>query len=554
MVETKSRLIGRYSDAVTGLQKYMHQARAAAGLSENDVLEVAVFGHGGRDTWGGLAVAEAMAGDEALCATTCVHVCTCSWSNDTWEKGMQDYIQHLEKLENPTVIKKNSLQLHFLKFHQEHHLFLDRMQSELKGKHLIVQCEQGVDFFVEPVTSEWLQDNYEDHAVHEACMQFVESSGALMLLLQTNSDLDLPRGIDGDELAEHIFGPGGMQTGAFEQRIVFEATEPASATAALTENTNLQAKDTESTQLTLIKLATDIGRAEDTKLAFKQYLGLDLSTEATQKVVRSLSLYAGFLAYTSEHKPHTELPVAGILELVASLAAGKGGSRLPWRLESGKPPPTPLWLLARLLVPAEMHGAHLRVLSQFRAASLQSAQTTGEYLCKWMTARAHHRKRRNVVDKESRCARDFWRQLDLAKEVAENVKAKHEEFDLWSSQNGKSVVLERTLRGMEESMRKSEVIGEIRDKNQSNARECQSGFELSPLWLILTASHIMVLDFACRLLESPDGVQKEYDYIASGLPDRNEVKLSAPDKKAQAIRDILAECFSKAWTSNASGS
>ena len=52
----------------------------------------------------------------------------------------------------------------------------------------------------------------------------------------------------------------------------------------------------------------------------------------------------------------------------------------------------------------------------------------------------------------------------------------------------------------------------------------------------------MVLDFTCRLLESPLGIENEYRQLASGLqplPLEVKEKLGKPDKYENLFRDAL---------------
>ena len=66
MVDPTTRCVGGYGDIVVALRTNMHKARVSASLSLNERLEVAVFGHGGRDTNCWLALVEAAALDETL--------------------------------------------------------------------------------------------------------------------------------------------------------------------------------------------------------------------------------------------------------------------------------------------------------------------------------------------------------------------------------------------------------------------------------------------------------------------------------------------------------
>ena len=175
MIDEASRCLGSYGDAVVALRKHMWAARALSKLADSEKLEVVVFGHGGRDTNLWLAVVEAVSRDKGLRDVVRVQVCSCSWPNDEWEHVMASYADRL-CINGPA--RKGSIKFHYMKFHEDHAKLRARIDEHLRGKHLVVQCEQGVDFFHEPVTGEWLQDNYEDNMVHMACTNYVERVAA----------------------------------------------------------------------------------------------------------------------------------------------------------------------------------------------------------------------------------------------------------------------------------------------------------------------------------------------------------------------------------------
>eukprot|EP00931_Biecheleriopsis_adriatica_P014688 TRINITY_DN11667_c1_g2_i2.p1 TRINITY_DN11667_c1_g2~~TRINITY_DN11667_c1_g2_i2.p1 ORF type:complete len:255 (-),score=29.12 TRINITY_DN11667_c1_g2_i2:324-1088(-) len=212
MVDPETQCIGGYSDVVAGLRAKMHEAFVAAALPPTQKFEVAVFGHGGRDTNCWLALVEAVALDDVLRDVVRVSAFSCSWVDDTWEPIMVQYVDHLYA---SGKVAEGSINFNVMKYHEENTVLMARIAGHVEGKHLIVQCEQGVDMFVEPVTGEWLQDNYEDHAVHNACMEHAERAQVPSLLLQTNADLDLSRGIDSETEAfglEIAFLPGSEVT------------------------------------------------------------------------------------------------------------------------------------------------------------------------------------------------------------------------------------------------------------------------------------------------------------------------------------------------------
>ena len=222
MLDKTSEIVGSYSDMVEGLQAKLRQADEERWLSSvpcsKEPLSVLAVGHGGRDSLCTLAVVEAIANDPKLRGRVQVHICTCSWSDDVWEPVLEQYLAHMEKM---GVIDKDAVQVHSMKFHREHNSICAKLREQLKHKNVVVQCEQGVDFFVEPVSNQWLQDNYEDNFVHHVCMESAQSAGIPVFVLQTNTDLDLPRGINADDINTNIFR-GVMKTNAFSQKICFE--------------------------------------------------------------------------------------------------------------------------------------------------------------------------------------------------------------------------------------------------------------------------------------------------------------------------------------------
>ena len=65
-----------------------------------------------------------------------------------------------------------------------------------------------------------MQDNYEDNFVHLVCMHATQAVGTPVYLLQTQTELDLEKGVPNKKLDDNIFGRE-LQTGAFCQRIDF---------------------------------------------------------------------------------------------------------------------------------------------------------------------------------------------------------------------------------------------------------------------------------------------------------------------------------------------
>ena len=512
MLDEKSRIGGGYGDVVTGLRARLWEARAAARLDEAQPLKVMVFGHGGRDTNCFLALVEAVARDEGLRGTVSVHPCTCSWPDDEWECIMESYVGHLR---DSGAIAPGAVEFSILKFHEDHNKLLARLAGHLKGKHIVLQCEQGVDLFVEPVTCEWLQDNYEDNVVHAVCMEHAERAGIPSLLLQTNTDLDLSRGVDGEDLMAHIFR-GKMQTGAFLQNIEFKGESLAG----------------QPPPKTVIGLAVAIGEAPNKQEAFRRYLNIDPADHVTLP-----SFYAAYIAYSAK-QTNAALPVAGVLEVIVTLV-GREGHDMPW--SSSGEVPQPQWVLARFLVPYEVEGARLRILTQFRAARMDSARSMAEYLSRWMAARNCRRLRRHNVSAGSRFTSNFWRQLVIARDVADTVKAHCPSFSLW---DGGDVLLTRALTNLGDAVKSNKSTRARWARIELLARQRQPDFELCPVWMFVQGGHKTILDFTCRLLESPRGVEEEFSAIASGLPERPATGMVDSNP---ALAELLREHLILAW-------
>ena len=118
-------------------------------------FDIAVFGHGGRDTTCCLALVEAVAGDELLRKIVKINHYSCSWTTDDWENGLARYYEHLA---STGKIDKDMVRFVIMKYHEDHNLWVERVRNHIAGVDCIVQCEQGVDMFVEPITGEWLRN------------------------------------------------------------------------------------------------------------------------------------------------------------------------------------------------------------------------------------------------------------------------------------------------------------------------------------------------------------------------------------------------------------
>jgi len=514
MTDSASVCAGSYTDAVQSLKTKLRGALVSAGLAPEEKFEVAVFGHGGRDTNLWLAIVEAVATDSELRDKVKVSVFSCSWVDDDWEWVMKCYVERL--LADGTVAE-GSISFTTMKYHEEVSVTMGRVMGHFYKTHCVVQCEQGVDMFVEPVTGEWLQDNYEDFAVNNACMAFAERSGVPSFLVQTNSDLDLSRGVDGDDVSENVFA-GQLQSGAFSIKVEWAQSDGLP----------------EAPPGTLIALAIKLGACPDKRQGFQQLLNFKVEEFASLP-----NLYAAYIAF-SGLQTNALVPVAGALEVIVALV-GQGHS-LPW--QPATPVTNPQWLVARLLEPSEAENGFVKVLSQFRAAELDTAPNFAEFLGRWMAARASHRIRRNVVEEGSRFTPGFCQQLELAKEVADGVAQECPDFILWPSDSRELFVGALTRIG--EAVREEPVFGWKKVNDAAPSMQKDFG-ELSPLWRFTSAGYLHILDFTCRMLESSAGVQAEFDEIASGLPRRPDVVKFRPDMKRAA--ELLQQMLVAEWRS-----
>jgi len=447
---------------------------------------------------------------------------------------MEGYVSHMIQHD---MVKPDSVKFTVLKFHEEHGSLLARISAQLAGKHVVVQCEQGVDFFVEPVTSEWFQDNYEDNVVHEVCMAYAEREGVMALVLQTNSGLDLPRGIDRDDLDRNIYGHQ-LETDAYQLKIEFKSgmeqcTEIDEDTISKGESNRVVVKVPDN----LINLAVTVGLDNDKKAAFRKYLNFDPADFA--KVPR---FYASYMAYSAAQS-YAPIPVAGILELISYLL--KTNHDMPWRVVD-QAAPAPQWMLACLLRQSEVPGGHLRILKEFREAGLPSVRSLSEYLSAWMYARSQKRVRRNTIDASSRFLKGFWQQLLLGKDVSEKVMSECPDFCLW--RDGRSVLqtaLEMFATSVKEDAESNPILSKEAERVSDLANKLQPEFELCCLWLFLQGAHLMILDFTCRLLGTNLSAQEEFDIIKSGLPDKPSNLTFSP--KSFALKNLLTKSLVAAW-------
>ena len=230
------------------------------------------------------------------------------------------------------------------------------MNQQLVGKHLIVQCEQGVDMFTQPI-SELLQDNFEDDVSHHVCMEYVEAEQIQSLLIQINPELDLSRGIDHDELEDSIFGEGKLQMNAFNQCMTFKSVEASAPPPTK-----------------LLDLAVKLGGVQHKSTASVNLLGFDPKHHVVLR-----NVYAGYMAFSAAESD-ASVPVAGVLEIIAELFNSRV-CNMPWSFTAEPPSQLrPMWMLARFLTQWQDHVCSSRVLTQFCDAGMHQAKTYADFL------------------------------------------------------------------------------------------------------------------------------------------------------------------------------
>ena len=515
MLDPASVVLGGYIDVVAGLQTKLRQA--AKNLGHGASMNALVVGHGGRDSLGMLAVVEAVR-DPELCGRVQVHVCTCSWPDDQWEEMLEQYLHHIEET---GVIEKGAVHVHSMKFHSEHPSVCATLRNHLEHKDVVVQCEQGVDFFVEPLSNQFLQDNYEDNFVHHMCMTSAQEAGIPVFLLQTNTDLDLSRGIQTDDINGNIFD-GDLQTNAFGAKISFQ-----------------DASQVEQFPESVIDLAVRIGDSSNKRQAFKDYLHFDPSGARGQHIRETL--YADFIIFCAA-KSNARLPFAGVMEVIASLQRQE--HKMPWKSQRAElVTPPPQWMLGRLLQPTEVIGGRLRVLAEFREAGLHEAKSLVDYLCLWMRGRRGRRGHGAGADTAGRFAINFRAQLLLARQVLLDFQECCPDIDILAND---CAVLRDGLAAANVALPLSKASSAHCAENDRIAKRRELGFEYVPIALFMQAQHLMILDFTCCLLESNQGVDAEFKAIWESLPPRGEDMTNASDLKTlKPLTHTLAEVFTK---------
>ena len=352
---------------------------------------------------------------------------------------------------------------------------------------------------VEPVTAEFLQDNYEDLLVHDVSMTYAEKNKIPCLLIQTNSDLDLCRGIDKAALNDTVFNHQ-LQSGAFNQAIDINKV--------IAQKAGLP-----SVPRTILELACMLWKINKKK-AFQHLFGIQ--TETLGITETRWNLYTAYMVFAGT-ETQASIPIAGLLEIITSVLRQTPFSH-NIRLDSI--PTSPQWMVGEFLSPtSKTHTSHIRVLSQFRDAQLNAASTYAEFLAQWMASRANQRTHHVVIPANTRHRKSFWLQLELARQVAIKVRVLCPNFVLWTDKPHKYTLLVNALNHVALSAQKCTNTKVVQQQVVVKARMLQPNFgTLSPLAFWVGGGTIHILDFTCRMLEAPEGIEGEYNYICENLP------------------------------------
>ena len=172
--------LGGYGATVVEFRRRLHHLYRC---HEDEKLKIVAVGHGGRDAWLALAVVEAVATDAVLRSRSSICILSSTWpeakQKDDWESTMESYLTLLHKgLDLPQFVR-----LIEFRWNREHSVIVRELTIHFEDAHVILQCEQGLDYFVapgrfrrHPFSSPFLQDNYEDWLMLYEGMWHVEKN------------------------------------------------------------------------------------------------------------------------------------------------------------------------------------------------------------------------------------------------------------------------------------------------------------------------------------------------------------------------------------------
>ena len=455
--------LGNYASTVVELNK-----RLKAFVLQGRGLKVVVVGHGGRDCWISLLLVQAVASDPLLREAVQIDILSCTWPGDGWENSMVEYLGPFTDF------------VYFVQFqfHRDHHILVQDLRLRYQRADIILQCEQGVDYFVPPgrlgkhvLAAPFLQDNYEDWIMLFEGLRYVRTkTHCQMWLLETNPDLDMGKGISRLELQQAVFGQQ-LKCEAFQQCLQgSDAPRVIDVAVKLGRSTIEQRKE--------------VSKSLDIEL---RQLGHDCANRVYN------GIYQDFTCFCLNRPDSPAVPVASVLELLSKLIKNNA-----IMLKDSEELPECEWILARHLKPQDVRVGDLRVWSDLDSiiSSLPENPSTAQWIHELLWFRRH-----KSPDDESlssiappaeanemvgeRARGEMVEDLSIALCVAESILFQCPKFDLWKHRE----LLLRCLQRM---------------GTHSSDMHHQGMLNGSPsIFLFLRSNPLQTLDFLCRFLELP---------------------------------------------------
>ena len=153
--------IGDYQNTAEHLKGWM----SSRDWQQCSPQKIVSLGHGGRDIWLTWAMVEATVA-ASLHNETQFHILTSVWSDkdrlksENWTAAMKAYIN---------TCKVSNVDLETMSWEDPMEECVRKMKNAFKSASVILQCEQGLDYFVlpdrhgrHPILDCFLQDNFED--------------------------------------------------------------------------------------------------------------------------------------------------------------------------------------------------------------------------------------------------------------------------------------------------------------------------------------------------------------------------------------------------------